>query len=633
MYWADTAQASIRRANLDGSNMEILWAEAGAGALRLVLDTAAGKMYWTSMAQDKIRRANLDGTQSEILWAGGTPGALALDLRAGKMYWSDLDQGLIRRADLDGTNLEVVVDGTTYSYKPDSSGRYSLVRWLAIDDSAGKLYWTDNVTRGAYRANLDGSAVARLGACSTSQSLAIVRPGPDISVTHRTGLVTSEGGGSDVFRITLTTQPTADVTIAISSSDTTEGTVSTPSVTFTPANWNVTQTVTITGVNDAVIDGDIAFTIVLAAAVSSDPNYHGRNPADVSVANLDDDVLPTKFYVVNDATQNLTYEYNASGGLVESYSLNTGNTAPRGAASTTAGDKTWVVDANRNVYVYNNSGGLLGSWTAGTLASNATVEGIATNGTDIWIVDAKSDKVHRYTNAASRLSGSQTAASSFGLNSSNTSPKDIVTDGTSIWVVNDSSTDKVFKYSVTGSLAGSWTISSGGGSPTGITIDPSNATQDIWIVDSGTDKVYQYTTGRSRTSGSQAAVATFALATGNTNPQGIADPPAPGSLLTTEASVLAEPVTAEATLRSNDAALATMYAVPGKKFRVDTVRRSESRAVESHTRDLSYTVGASANRLAIDSVASDKPHTEVDDLFAQWDSDPLALLSLPDLGI
>jgi hypothetical protein len=39
-----------------------------------------------------------------------------------------------------------------------------------------------------------------------------------------------------------------------------------------------------------------------------------------------------------------------------------------------------------------------------------------------------------------------------------------------------------------------------------------------------------------------------------------------------------------------------------------------------------------ANRLANDSVANDKHHTEVDDLFAQWDSDPLELLSLPDLG-
>ena len=73
-----------------------------------------------------------------------------------------------------------------------------------------------------------------------------------------------------------------------------------------------------------------------------------------------------------------------------------------------------------------------------------------------------------------------------------------MTDGTSLWVVNDSTTDKVFKYNATtGSLVGSWTISGGGGSPTGITLDPSNASQDLWIVDSGTDKVYQYTNGRS----------------------------------------------------------------------------------------------------------------------------------------
>ena len=162
----------------------------------------------------------------------------------------------------------------------------------------------------------------------------------------------------------------------------------------------------------------------------------------------------TKFYVVNDAAQDQTYEYYANGGSGESYNLNSANTAPRGAASTVAGEKVWVVDANRKVYVYNTGGGLVGSWTAGTLASNATVEGIATNGTDVWIVDAKSDKVYKYSGAATRTSGTQYASSSFSLNSSNTSPKDIVTDGASLWVVNDSTTDKVFKYSVAGSLKG-----------------------------------------------------------------------------------------------------------------------------------------------------------------------------------
>jgi len=233
----------------------------------------------------------------------------------------------------------------------------------------------------------------------------------------------------------------------------------------------------------------------------------------------------TKFYVLNDASTNATYEYAADGKSIENYAINSGNSAPRGAASTAAGTTVWVADKNRKVYVYNTAGGLQGSWSAGTLASNAQVEGLATNGSDVWIVDNSSNKVFRYTSAAGRLSGSQTAVSSFSLNTSNTNPKGIVTDGTYLWVVNDSSSDKVFKYTLSGSLVGSWTIDSGNQTPTGLTIDPANGSQSIWIVDSGTDRVYEYSAARSRVSGSQAAGITFVLASGNSNPQGIADPP------------------------------------------------------------------------------------------------------------
>lgn len=233
---------------------------------------------------------------------------------------------------------------------------------------------------------------------------------------------------------------------------------------------------------------------------------------------------PTKFYVVDDASANRTHEYDATGTNGGNYSLNSGNSAPRGAASTAVGDTVWVLDANRKVYIYDINGNVIGSWKAGSLASNATPEGIATNGTDVWIVDAKSDKVFKYAGAATRLSGSQNAASSFSLNSGNRDPKDIVTDGASLWVVNDSTTDKVFKYTVAGGLLGSWTISTAHSKPTGLTIDPANVS-DLWIVDSGTDLVYQYAGAASRTSGSQTASATFALAAGNSNPQGIADPP------------------------------------------------------------------------------------------------------------
>src|SRR5262249_3243356 len=75
-----------------------------------------------------------------------------------------------------------------------------------------------------------------------------------ITVTPTSGLITSEGGQAATFTIVLNSQPTADVMIGLSSSDTTEGTVSPPSLTFTAANWNVPQTVTVTGVEDAIVD-------------------------------------------------------------------------------------------------------------------------------------------------------------------------------------------------------------------------------------------------------------------------------------------------------------------------------------------------------------------------------------------
>ncbi|MDZ4784230.1 MAG: hypothetical protein SGJ19_28615 [Planctomycetia bacterium] len=229
---------------------------------------------------------------------------------------------------------------------------------------------------------------------------------------------------------------------------------------------------------------------------------------------------PSKFYVVDGAAK--THEYDAAGNREDFYALNSGNTAPRGAASTVAGDKVWVVDANKKVYVYNNAGGLLGSWTASGLS---TPQGVTTNGTDIWIVDGSTDKVYKYTGAASRLSGSQNAASNFKLNNQNGNATDLVTDGASIWTVNSAATDKVFKYNMTGTLQGSWTIDSRNTSPTGITLDPASPST-LWVVDNATDQVFAYADATSRTSGSQAASIAVNLGQGNSDPQGIADPPA-----------------------------------------------------------------------------------------------------------
>lgn len=343
-------------------------------------------------------------------------------------------------------------------------------------------------------------------------------------------LSTDETGQTAAFTVRLDTAPRADVVIPVRSSNTAEGVVSTANLIFTPSNWYIPQTVVVTGMADGVAAGDTSYVVILDPTVSADPDYDGIDPADVAVINHDVS-LSTQFYVVNDGVTDRTYEYTATGASVENHTISSTTPSPRGVTTTATGTKVWVVDANKTVSVSSPSGVLLGSWTANGLVSNATIEGIATNGVDVWIVDARQDRVYRYANAAARLSGRQSASDSFALNSDNRAPTDLVTDGSNLWVVNDSTTDKVFKYTLSGSLLGSWTITGAGSRPTGITLSFSGDT-NLWIVDSGTDRVYQFNNARSRSSGSQSPSTSFALAAGNTNPQGIADPP-PGRAIPT----------------------------------------------------------------------------------------------------
>jgi hypothetical protein len=283
------------------------------------------------------------------------------------------------------------------------------------------------------------------------------------------------------------------------------------SMSFTEENTTTSGSARWADFNAGEVSGNVL--IIAARVIDVDDQF--------KISKLDVCAETVKFYTV-DPTADDTFEYNPNGQATANYSLAAANSNARGVASTVAGNKVWVIDGNKYVYVYDTNGVLLGSWLANGLT---TPEDITTNGTDIWIVDDGANKVFRFAGAASRLSGNQSAASSFSLNASNYDAKGIVTDGTYLWVVNDSTTDKVFRYKIAdNSLTGSWTIDAANGTPTGITIDPSDVNH-IWIVDGTDDAVYRYNSGTARTSGSQNASYVFQLAGTNVNPQGIADPP------------------------------------------------------------------------------------------------------------
>ncbi len=113
-----------------------------------------------------------------------------------------------------------------------------------------------------------------------------------VNVTAISG-PTTEAGGTATFNVTLASPPTDDVTVPLSSSDLTEGTVVPASVTITPAQWQTGVLVTVTGVDDVVIDGNTAYTIVTGDPTSADGNYDALGAGDVgdvAVTNNDDEV-------------------------------------------------------------------------------------------------------------------------------------------------------------------------------------------------------------------------------------------------------------------------------------------------------------------------------------------------------
>jgi len=96
-----------------------------------------------------------------------------------------------------------------------------------------------------------------------------------------------EAGGTRTYTVVLNTQPTADVMVTPRSSDPRVATVLPMALTFTPANWNIPQTVRVTGVDDD-IGNDPARTATVTHPVTGG-DYEGVTVSPVIVTAIDDE--------------------------------------------------------------------------------------------------------------------------------------------------------------------------------------------------------------------------------------------------------------------------------------------------------------------------------------------------------
>ena len=152
LYWGEQSLAQIGSANLDGSNAAPLISTPFHSGLEV--DAVNGKLYWSTSItaeEGEILRANLDGSNVEIVVTEiDKPADIALDIAGGKIYWTDYVVDVVRRANLDGSNVETLyVVGANLN--PDG---------IVLDLSDGKVYWGQAVTTNRdkiIRMNLDGS--------------------------------------------------------------------------------------------------------------------------------------------------------------------------------------------------------------------------------------------------------------------------------------------------------------------------------------------------------------------------------------------------------------------------------------------------------------------------------------------
>jgi Ca2+-binding RTX toxin-like protein len=152
-----------------------------------------------------------------------------------------------------------------------TGANYTLTNADAGQAIAVKLTYTDG---GGFR-----QSVASAGLTVSALDPAVRITGSDFT--------TGEDGGTAVFSVSLTKAPVDPVTITFSVSDASEGSIATNVLTFTSANWNVAQTLTVTGVDDYLNDANVAYD--LQAVISTrDLSYQRVTIASIALSNTDD---------------------------------------------------------------------------------------------------------------------------------------------------------------------------------------------------------------------------------------------------------------------------------------------------------------------------------------------------------
>ena len=186
---------------------------------------------------------------------------------------------------------EATVDKAALTFTKDNWDTAQTVTVQGVDDDVDDGDQTTQTALSVDDAKSDDTfdpladqAVAVVTADDDTAGFTITISGTDTKVT--------ESGTTDTFAVKLNSQPLSDVVLDVTSGNTNEATVDPAQLTFTAANWDHSQVVTVAGVDDipATVDGDqvVAVSVSVNDALSDDA-WDPLADQQVSVTNQDND--------------------------------------------------------------------------------------------------------------------------------------------------------------------------------------------------------------------------------------------------------------------------------------------------------------------------------------------------------
>ncbi len=140
-----------------------------------------------------------------------------------------------------------------------------------------------------------------------------------VTISIPSSYLVSEMADTETFTVVLDAKPTHDVMIPVLTDDPTEAVAAPEMLVFTPENWNVPQSIVVTGVDDDEVDYDVRFNLMMGPMISEDDVYNESLIEPIGMLNMDDEDG------INEYILNQTHVTVYEGGMSNSLTLRLGN--------------------------------------------------------------------------------------------------------------------------------------------------------------------------------------------------------------------------------------------------------------------------------------------------------------------